>query len=738
MDDSEQLLLQGFSILYLVSSDDRLEQAATLDVPADTDLLIVRSADEGIKRLRGRRVLAILFDLDGDAAEWEALAHEYAAPDEDAPIPFLCICDSLPDAERLKHFAALGVVDLIHGETCRDILCFKLCGMMRQRRQLERVGRLARGLVESEAKLEILVHQQTAANLQLQTEGQQRRRALAALAISESRLRSLVEAGGDCVWEVDTDARYTYASATMEKVLGIAAEDVIGKSMSQLLPKAVATRIHRAFVELLRNSEPFIRFENPVPAGDRRPRMLETSVVPVYGDEQAIVGFRGVDRDITERKEQEAELEKARRAEAIGQITGGITHDLNNLLTIVLGNLRLIGRDIDKEKPEILELIEDTESAAGEAVDLVRQLSGKSGRQPLQRDNVDLNAQVADTTRRIRRNLGAGIECLVELSPNRPIVAVDASRLHNALLNLALNARDAMEGEGRLMIETLTSTVDADSVPEGTRLAPGDYAMVRVMDTGAGMTPDVLSRATEPFFTTKEAGKGSGMGLSMVFGTVVKAGGCMRLESQPGEGTSVTLWLPRQATDRVADRVPAEPAETSSSTVQLSLPSQASDGSRPAPASAVDLPVELPRGTETLLVADDDARIRRLTVRFLEELGYKVLEVADGSDAKAILESDVGAEIDLVFTDIVMPGDLDGVALAMWVREHRPQTRVLLSSGFGNDGDGHGMDTADLPFLPKPFAQRALAIAVRQVLEQPADALMRARIGVTEHPGTGR
>lgn len=737
MDDSDQSLLQGFSILYLVSERDRLEQVLDLDVPDDSDLLVVESADEGLQRLRGRRVLAILFDLEAVAGEWEALAHEYAAPDDEAPVPLLCVTDVPPDGDSLKHLAALGVVDIILGEDGRSLIGFKLRGMVRQRRQLERVGRLARGLVESEAKLEILIHQQRAANLQLQTEGQQRRRALAALSISESRLRSLVEAGGDCVWEVDTNARYTYASATMHQVLGIPAEEVIGKSMSQLLPKEVATRIHRAFVDLLRSSDPFIRFDNPVPAGDRRPRMLETSVVPVFGEQQTVIGFRGVDRDITQRKEQEAELEQARRAEAIGQITGGITHDLNNLLTIVLGNLRLIGRDLGEPQEEINQLIEDTESAAGEAVDLVRQLSGKSGRQPLQRDNVDLNEQVADTTRRIRRNLGAGIECLVELSSEQPIVAVDVSRLHNALLNLALNARDAMQGQGRLMIETLTTVVDQASVPEGTRLSPGDYAVIRVMDTGAGMTADVLARATEPFFTTKEAGKGSGMGLSMVFGTVVKAGGAMRLESEPGEGTSVTLWLPRQqATIEAAEQSakPLEqacaPAKVSSTAVLLGDVEKQSATTVPA--------IELQGGTETLLVADDDARIRRLTVRFLEELGYTVIEVADGSDAKAILEGESGADIDLLFTDIVMPGDLDGVALALWVREHRPETRVLLSSGFGNDGDGHGMDTADLPFLPKPFAQRALAIAVRQVLEQTPDAVMPARIGVHDHPGTNR
>jgi CheY-like chemotaxis protein len=321
---------------------------------------------------------------------------------------------------------------------------------------------------------------------------------------------------------------------------------------------------------------------------------------------------------------------------------------------------------------------------------------------------VDLNQQMIAASRLIRRSIGAGIELMLELTPDAPVVAIDSSRLHNALLNLALNARDAMEGGGRLMIETLSNSFDASNIPAETRLKPGNYVLIRVMDTGSGMTPEVRARATEAFFTTKPSGKGSGMGLSMVFGMVVKAGGAMQIESEPGEGTTINLWLPVHRT------------EAASAADDADAVSPESNRRAEFPVAPVEdsCPPELVGGQETLLVADDDPRIRRLTVRFLEELGYRVIEVGDGSAARTILESKQGDEIDLLFTDIVMPGDLDGVSLGHWVQKNRPRVKVLLSSGFGNEGDGHGMDTGDLPFLPKPFAQRALAHAVRGVLDQ--------------------
>ena len=718
MGNSEQqsLLLSG--VLYLAAAENSSEQLLTLEMPDRCELLVARSAADADGLLQGRRLLVILFDLGVDAEQWEALAREYASPDCEVPVPLVGVGERIPEQAVLQHMAALGVIDWVIGEQAAEMLVHKLRGLVRLQRRSEWVGKQTRSLVESEAELEILVHQQRAANLQLETESRQRRRALAALAISESRLRSLVEASGDCVWEVNTDARYTYASSNIEGMYGIPAEEVAGKPLARLLSADAGTRVHRAFVDLLRSNDPYVRFENAFTDATGRPRQMETSVVAVSGMNGEVIGFRGVDRDITALKEQQAELEQARRAESIGQFTGGITHDLNNLLTIVLGNLRLLQREVVEGDSEMEELVEDTESAAGEAVDLVRQLSGKTSRQPLQNDLVDLNQQMIVATRLIRRSIGPGIELMLELTPDAPVVAIDSSRLHNGLLNLALNARDAMEGGGRLMIETLTSHFDAGNIPADTRLKPGDYAHIRVMDTGSGMSDEVRARATEAFFTTKPAGKGSGMGLSMVFGMVVKAGGAMQIDSEPGDGTTVNLWLPIHSAEALADQADqAEQAEQAG-------PGDAAAVATPVPArperEAVEdsAPPELVGGNESLLVADDDPRIRRLTVRFLEELGYSVMEVGDGSAAKAILESEQGRDVALLFTDIVMPGDLDGVSLGHWVQQHRPEVRVLLSSGFGNQGDGHGMDTGDLPFLPKPFAQRALAQAVREVLDQ--------------------
>lgn len=711
MGDSEQPSLLPSGILYLGSASGNVQRISALQMPDRCDLLVAETAAEAVELLHDRRLLVILFDMGSAAEEWESLARAYASPDCEVPVPLVWIGDYVPEPDDLEHMAALGVVDWVVGEQAASLLDSKLRGLVRLQRQNERVGRQARNLVESEADLEILVHQQRAANLQLQNEVQQRRRVLAALAISESRLRSMVEASGDSVWEVNTDARYSYASPNIELILGVPAEEVVGNPLSQYLTGEAATRVHRAFVDLLRSNEPLVRFENSFAGADGRVRVLETSVVPVTSVDGGVIGFRGVDRDITRIKEQQAELEQARRSESLGKLTGGITHDLNNLLTIVLGNLRLLRREVDDDDGEGMELVEDTESAAGEAVDLVRQLSGKTSRKPLKNEMLELNEQVSEATRLIRRSIGPGVEIMLELTPDSPVVALDSSRLHNALLNLALNSRDAMASKGRLMLETLTAKFDANNLPEETRLKPGAYAIVRVMDTGSGMTADVRARATEAFFTTKEAGKGSGMGLSMVFGMVVKAGGAMRLDSEPGEGTTVTLWLPLQNAEQLQ-----APVAGGDDTPVLAEPAERS----PASVLVVDnsSPPELEGGDETLLVVDDDPRIRRLTVRFLKELGYTVIEAADGSEAKQILEGDQGREIDLLFTDIVMPGDLDGVSLGHWVLDHLGGVRVLLSSGFGNEGDGHGMDTGSLAFLPKPFAQRALAQAVRKVLDQ--------------------
>lgn len=707
MGNTEQQALLQSGVLYLATADSQSDQVLALEMPDRCELLIATSAADASAQVKGRRLLVVLFDLAVESEQWEALAREFASPDSELPVPLVAIGEQLPDEHELQHMAALGVVDWVIGDQAGQLLEHKLRGLVRLQRRSDWVGRQARTLVESEADLEILVHQQRAANLQLETESRQRRRALAALAISESRLRSLVEASGDCVWEVNTDAQYTYASSNIEAMYGVPAEEVSGKPLTQFLSADAAMRVHRAFVDLLRSDKPYMRFENSFHDAGGRARLVETSVVAVSGINGEVIGFRGVDRDITALREQQAELEQARRADSLGKLTGGITHDLNNLLTIVLGNLRLLRREVDEDDGEAAELVDDTESAAGEAVDLVRQLSGKTSRQPLQSDTVDLNQQMMVATRLIRRSIGPGIELMLELTPDAPIVAIDSSRLHNALLNLALNARDAMENGGRLMIETLTSHFDANNLPADTRIKPGRYAHIRVMDTGTGMSPDVRDRATEAFFTTKPAGKGSGMGLSMVFGMVVKAGGGMQIDSEPGEGTTINLWLPVHGKDPAACGQEDEP------TVQSNSPP-----APPPPISDTDAPPELIGGTERLLVADDDPRIRRLTVRFLEELGYSVIEVGDGSSAREILESEQGDAIDMLFTDIVMPGDLDGVSLGHWVQKHRPKVKVLLSSGFGNEGDGHGMDTGELPFLPKPFAQRALAQAVRQVLDQ--------------------
>ena len=387
--------------------------------------------------------------------------------------------------------------------------------------------------------------------------------------------------------------------------------------------------------------------------------------------------------DVTEQRNTEAQLRQAQRLEAVGQMTGGIAHDFNNLLTVIIGNTELMEETEDKSLRDLAKMARE---AADRAAELTSRLLAFSRKQPLDPKAIDINALISNMDGLIRRAIGGQLEIKTVLGDDLWHVYVDPSQLENALLNLAINARDAMPNGGHLTIETGNIRIDNAAVADQAGFAPGDYLLVTVSDTGTGMDKDTLAHAFEPFFTTKDVGKGSGLGLSMIYGFVKQSRGHVRIDSEPGQGTTVRIYLPRAADDVALAR--QEPR----------------DGS-------------LPRGSEKILLVEDDAMVRDMVVMQLGHLGYRVVSTANGSEALAALKREDG--FDLLFTDVVMPGGLNGRQLADEAWKLIPGLHVIFTSGYAESAVvQHGRPDQRVHLLKKPFRRRDLAMKVRDALAQ--------------------
>jgi PAS domain S-box-containing protein len=373
---------------------------------------------------------------------------------------------------------------------------------------------------------------------------------------------------------------------------------------------------------------------------------------------------------------------RAQRLEAVGQLTGGVAHDFNNLLTVILGNSEMLAADLQDD--DHLRIVEMTAAAARRGAELAQRLLAFARRQPLEPSGVDVN-QLLDTMHSlIRRTLPEDIEFRCALEPALWPAFVDPAQLESAVLNLCLNARDAIAGTGRLTIETANTHLDAGYAATHLDVVPGEYVLLAVSDTGAGIDPTILDRVIEPFFTTKRFGAGSGLGLSMVHGFVKQSGGHLSIYSEVGQGTTVKLYLPRS--DRVDPGVEVDPD-----------------------------PSDL-RGTERVLVAEDDEHVRRVASEHLRRLGYDVTEASDGAEALGIIEG--GAVFDLLFTDVVMPGGLSGRQLADAAQTHLPGLRVLFTSGYTENAIvHHGRLDPGVELLAKPYGLSELARRVRTIVD---------------------
>jgi CheY-like chemotaxis protein len=377
--------------------------------------------------------------------------------------------------------------------------------------------------------------------------------------------------------------------------------------------------------------------------------------------------------------------------EAVGQLTGGLAHDFNNLLQIVVGNLELLKRSLPADAARQLRSVDNAMSGARRAATLTQRLLAFSRRQPLEPRPVSVNKLVSGMSELLSRSLGETIQLETVLAAGVWRVEADPNQLENAILNLAVNARDAMPDGGRLTIETANTRLDESYVQQNVEVSPGQYVVICVSDTGVGMSKDVATRVFEPFFTTKEVGKGTGLGLSQVYGFVKQSGGHVKIYSEQGDadsrGTTVKLYLPRYFGEET------EEDET---------------------------PEELtPEGgpEETILVVEDDMDVRAYTVEVLRELGYGVLEASDAHSALRLLR-DAAVRCDLLFTDVVLPGGANGEQLAQAAHEARPGLKVLFTTGYARNAIvHHGRVDPGVQLITKPFTYADLAARVRDVLD---------------------
>lgn len=511
--------------------------------------------------------------------------------------------------------------------------------------------------------------------------------AQADLVSREAHLRSILDTVPEAMVVIDETGLITSFSAAAERLFGFKEQEVLGSNVKMLMPSPDREAHDRYLNNYLSTGERRIIGIGRVVTGRRKDGTtfpMELSV----GEARSAGGriFTGFIRDLTSRQRIDEELRQAQKMEAIGQLTGGLAHDFNNLLTVVSGNLEMIEGRLDD--PSINVLLKEAQAAADDGAKLTAQLLAFGRRQPLTPKLVDVGGLIGAFANLLGRTLGETVELSTLVRGADNIVLVDVAQFQNALLNLALNARDAMRAGGRLTIEVSKSNLDQDYVLMYPDSRMGRYVLVTVSDTGVGMAEDVRRRAFEPFFTTKVTGAGTGLGLSMVYGFVKQSGGHVQLYSEPGRGTSVKLFLPVAKEQNEADDAD-EPRDLSQEAVA--------------------------RGHETILVVEDDARVRRIVVARLLDAGYNVVEAETGPEALQRLADH--PEISLLFTDMVMPGGMTGNELAHHVRRFRPGMKILVTSGYAAPSLAKERLPEGASWLLKPYTARKLSKRLRDLLD---------------------
>jgi len=521
--------------------------------------------------------------------------------------------------------------------------------------------------------------------LALRANERQRRQAEGALRASEERFRALVENSSDALMLLDAEGRVTYMTSSSSRQFGWMPDQMIGRSVFDFVHPDDADAAAARMTEVITSPGKTVTREIRFRHADGSWRIMEGVAVNRL-DDPSVRAIVVNARDITDRRKLEEQLRMSQKMEAVGQLAGGVAHDFNNLLTAILGYCNLMLDDMPSEDPLRGDL--DEIRAAGErAAALTRQLLAFSRRQMLQPQVVDLNAVVRQMEKLLRRLISEDVELATRLAPDLMTVRVDPASIEQILVNLAVNARDAMPVGGRLTIETSNIDLDTAYAVTHVTMTPGRYVMLAVGDTGEGMDAATRARVFEPFFTTKEQGKGSGLGLATVYGMVKQSGGYIWVYSEPGHGTMFKVYFP--------------PAEQRTSEAAAEHPGRrTSDGKQ---------------GWETVLLVEDEDAVRALAREVLRRHGYVVLEARHGVDALRIAERH-GDDIHLMVTDIVMP-HMSGRDLAERLSSARPGMKVLFMSGYTDHALMHRELTPGSAFLQKPFTPEGFARKVRSVLD---------------------
>ena len=507
---------------------------------------------------------------------------------------------------------------------------------------------------------------------------------------SEQKLRDYVDTASDWIWEIDDDLRFSSITGSEMKLNPGFSKEAIGRRCWELNSSDANNESWDSLKHSMEKRLPFYNFEFSLAHPESGLFISQLSGKPVLGGNGEFAGYRGTGRNRTSEREVEEKLRQAQKMDAIGQLTGGIAHDFNNLLHVVQANLELVGNQIDEETG-----FGEMVGAALNAVERGRHLTGQlltfSRQQELLAEVSSVNELINDTLPLMKRAVREDLKINMDLDDALPNIKVDANMLTNALLNLTVNSRDAMPRGGVLTIKTLSMQLDDLAFSGKSETVSGPYVVISVEDNGEGISHENLNKVTEPFFTTKNVDEGTGLGLSMVYGFVAQSNGYMDIESEEGKGTIVNLYFP-VSTERVDESIELEISN-----------------------------VIYPEEKHTVLLVEDDDLVRQTIVKILKSIGYDVIEAKGGDHALEILDNNMKSErsIRLVLSDIVMPGDINGIELGHRVEDKYPGVSVLLTSGYP-DKDltmNSGKNVRDeFKFLKKPYSTKDLERAFGELL----------------------
>jgi signal transduction histidine kinase len=651
--------------ILIVDDDERNAFAAVQALEElGHDLVVARSGEEALRRLLTEEFALILLDLHMPGMDGYETAALIRARKRTASTPIVFLTAIFRDEAHVFQAYSAGAVDVVFKPVDPFILKSKvtvLVDLYLKTEEVKRQSAYQQWLLDEHARVK--------AEAAL-TEKALRR--------TEARQEAILKSLPIVVHSRSIEPPFApqFVSDAVQAITGFPASRFVDE------PEFGSSRIHPDDLDLVvkrvsdaaRTGHYSVEFRWLCADGQYKV-LLDEGVVAPSDDGEAREIF-GVILDATDRRSLEEQLAQARKMEAVGQLTGGVAHDFNNLLTVVLGNIDIMARKPEDETRRARR-IDAVRQAAERGRDLTRQLLAFSRRQHLSPVSLNVNALISDFAPLMRQAVGEAVTLDLLLAQEPLCAHVDPTQLETALLNLAVNARDAMPEGGQISI--------------ATRQELG-HVVIEVRDTGVGMSPEVRERVFEPFFTTKEVGKGSGLGLSQVYGFVRQSEGEVLLHSTPGQGTTFALRLPvSQAPPQQTE--PAEP------------------------------PVAVEGGHERVLLVEDDPTVLTLTYDMLTGLGYEVSTATNAAEALQVIQSE--AEIDILFSDVVMPGGLSGVSLARTARELRPGLRVLLTSGYV--GEGAVLETAEFPLLDKPYETRQLAAKLRKLLDRPVSRRRRSR-----------